>query len=183
MRRTPAGPRGWRRGRGGARAPRAAASGPSGAGPPQDPQAERRPARTGGPRLPGSFLSRFHHGAVQPPSSPLPLPSERVRNRGREGAGRAGGPGAAPERRAAGRRRPCFVVTRQPGFGALPDRSRPWVTCVVIASVRFELIHLGLLMSLGLLYTLDRDFSLLNFPPPPFSPKKDIWKPVVGIRK
>lgn len=73
-----------------------------GRGSPQDPKAERRPARTGGPRFPGSFLSRFHHGAVQPPSSPLPLPSsERVRNRGREQAALAGRV-AAPERRTAG---------------------------------------------------------------------------------
>lgn len=66
-----------------------------------DPKAERRPARTGGPGLPGSFLSRIHHGAVQPPSSPLPLPSsERVRNRGPEQAALAGR-GLSPERRAA----------------------------------------------------------------------------------
>lgn len=53
-----------------------------GRGSPQDLKAERCPARTGGPRLPGSFLSRFHHGAVQPPSSLLPLSSsKRVRNR------------------------------------------------------------------------------------------------------
>lgn len=123
----------------------------------QDPKAERRSARSGGPRLPGSFLSRIHHGAVQPLSSPLPLSSsERVRNRGPEQAPLAGR-GLLPN---AGLRArlPCFVVTGHPGFGAFPDPSSPRVTCVVIPSVRLELIHLGLLTPLCLLYTLYRDF-------------------------
>lgn len=80
-----------------------------GRGFPQDPKAERRPTRTGGPRLLGSFLSRFHQGAVQPPSSPLPLlSSERVRNRDREQAALAGRI-AAPERRAAGGAFPALL--------------------------------------------------------------------------
>lgn len=42
----------------------------------------------------------------------------------------------------------------------------------MIPSVRFEQIHLGLLMPLGLLYTLHGVILLLNFSP--FPPKKDL---------
>lgn len=73
-------------------------------------------------------------------------------------------------------------MTRQPGFGALPDPSSSRVTYVVIPSVRFELIHLGLLMPLGLLYTLYGVILLLNFSSP-FPPKEALWKPIVAIQK
>lgn len=109
-----------------------------------------------------------------PPSPTLPLPSlERVGNRDR-GAGRAGGPGTAPESRAAGGAFPALLCS-----GALPDPSGPRVTHVVIPSVGFELIHFGLLFPLDLLYTL----SLDSFFPSPVLVRKIIASPLLESEK